>query len=135
MSSTVAGATGVAGDGVVVADRVRRGRACPPVRRSTRRAQAGPDAGIPFADKVAHLFLFASVAFLGLRVGVPARWLLAVLVANAVVSELVQHFLLPQRSGDPFDALADLAGARAGCVAGIPRAPWYTVAGHDMMGA
>jgi hypothetical protein len=45
---------------------------------------------------------------------VPARWLLGALVANAVVSELVQHWLLPQRDGDPFDALADLAGVALG---------------------
>ena len=81
--------------------------------------EAGPHVGIPFADKVAHLFLFASVAFLGLKVGVPARWLLVALVANAIVSELVQHFLLPQRDGDPFDALADLAGVALGAWLGF----------------
>jgi VanZ family protein len=76
--------------------------------------QAGPDLGLPLADKVAHLFLFGSVAFLGLKVGVRARWLLVALVANAVISELVQHFVLPQRSGDPFDSLADLLGVVVG---------------------
>lgn len=81
--------------------------------------EAGPHVGIPFADKVAHLFLFASVAFLGLKAGVPARWLLVALVANAIVSELVQHFLLPQRDGDPFDALADLAGVALGAWLGF----------------
>jgi len=30
------------------------------------------------------------------------------------VSELVQALLLPDRSGDPYDVLADLAGAFAG---------------------
>ncbi|MGW7680305.1 VanZ family protein [Kribbella sp. NPDC054772] len=76
--------------------------------------EAGPHVGIPQIDKVAHLFLFAAVAFTGLKVGVPARWLLGALAANAVVSELVQHWLLPQRDGDPFDALADLAGVALG---------------------
>jgi VanZ family protein len=76
--------------------------------------EAGPHVGIPEVDKVAHFFLFALVAFLGLKVRVPARWLLAALVANAIVSELVQYFLLPQRDGDPFDALADLAGVVIG---------------------
>jgi VanZ family protein len=76
--------------------------------------EAGPHIGIPQVDKIAHFFLFASVAFLGLKVRVPARWLLGALVANAIVSELVQHFLLPQRDGDVFDALADLAGVAFG---------------------
>jgi len=76
--------------------------------------QAAPDVGLPLADKFAHLFLFGSVAFLGLKAAVPARWLLVALVSNAVVSELVQHFVLPQRSGDPFDSLADLLGVAVG---------------------
>jgi VanZ family protein len=76
--------------------------------------QTGPDVGLPLADKVAHLFLFGSVAFLGLKVGVRSRWLLVALVSNAVISELVQHFVLPQRSGDPFDLLADLLGVAVG---------------------
>jgi VanZ family protein len=81
--------------------------------------QAGPDTGIPQIDKVAHVLLFGSVAFLGLRVGLPARWLFSVLAANAVVSELVQHFLLPHRSGDPFDSLADLIGVALGAWLGF----------------
>jgi VanZ family protein len=76
--------------------------------------EAGPQVGIPEIDKVAHLFLFGSVAFLGLMVRVPARWLLGALVANAIVSELAQYWLLPQRDGDPFDVLADLAGVALG---------------------
>jgi VanZ family protein len=76
--------------------------------------EAGPQVGIPQIDKVAHCFLFAAVAFTGLKVGLPARWLLGALVANAVVSELVQHWVLPQRDGDPLDALADLAGVALG---------------------
>jgi VanZ family protein len=97
--------------------------------------QAGPDTGLPYADKVAHLLLFGSVAFLGLRVGLPARRLLPVLAANAVVSELVQHFLLPHRSGDPFDSLADLVGVTLGAWLGFRVLRTKKVAGHDMMGA
>ncbi|GAA1628222.1 hypothetical protein GCM10009744_15150 [Kribbella alba] len=97
--------------------------------------QAGPDTGLPYADKVAHLLLFGSVACLGLRVGLPARWLLPVLAANAVVSELVQHFLLPHRSGDPFDSLADLVGVALGAWLGFRVLRTKKVAGHDMMGA
>ena len=76
--------------------------------------EAGPDLGIPQIDKVAHCFLFGAVAFTGLKAGVQARWLLGALAANAVVSELVQHWFLPQRDGDPFDSLADLAGVALG---------------------
>jgi VanZ family protein len=76
--------------------------------------EAGPHVGIPQVDKLAHMFLFGSVAFLGLKVRVPARWLLGTLVANAIVSELVQYWLLPQRDGDPFDVLSDLAGVALG---------------------
>ena len=81
--------------------------------------QAGPPTGIPNDDKVAHLLLFGSVAYLGLRVGVRARLLLTLLVANAVVSEVVQHFLLPDRSGDPFDSLPDLVGVAVGAWLGF----------------
>jgi VanZ family protein len=81
--------------------------------------QAGPQTGVPYDDKVAHLLLFGSVAYLGLRVGVQTRLLLTLLVANAVVSELVQHFLLPDRSGDPFDSLADVVGVAIGAWLGF----------------
>jgi len=119
MSSTVAGATG--SRVTVWAWRIGFVAACALQLYGVYAPQeAGPHVGIPFADKVAHLFLFGSVAFLGLKAGVPARWLLPALVANAIVSELVQYWLLPQRDGDPFDALADLAGVALGAwLAGI----------------
>ncbi|HEY0689477.1 MAG TPA: VanZ family protein [Kribbella sp.] len=101
--------------------------------------QAGPPTGIPNDDKVAHLLLFGSVAYLGLRVGVRARLLLTLLVANAVVSEVVQHFLLRDRSGDPFDSLADLVGVAVGAWLGFRaiRRPGsdQKISGHDMMGS
>jgi hypothetical protein len=40
--------------------------------------------------------------------------LVPVLVLNAAVSELVQHYWLSQRSGDVFDAVADVAGVALG---------------------
>ncbi|MGZ0148047.1 VanZ family protein [Kribbella sp. WER1] len=91
--------------------------------------EAGPNVGIPQIDKVAHCILFGAVAFTGLKAGLPARWLLGALAANAVVSELVQHWFLPQRDGDPFDALADLAGVALGAwlaTVGRPRVPRRT---------
>ena len=41
-----------------------------------------------------------------------ARPLAAVLAAHAIASEVIQHALLPSRSGDPADVLADLGGGR-----------------------
>jgi hypothetical protein len=48
--------------------------------------------------------------FTGVRAGLPWRPWCAVSLAHAVVSELVQHWVLPHRSGDPRDALADAIG-------------------------
>jgi hypothetical protein len=82
--------------------------------------QAGPDtSGIPYSDKAAHFAIFAAVAYLGVRVGIPVRWLLAALVLQAVGSEFIQHYLLPDRSGDPFDSLADLLGTATGAWLGF----------------
>ncbi|MFC0626526.1 VanZ family protein [Kribbella deserti] len=75
---------------------------------------AGPEAGFPYADKVVHLLIFAAVAYLGPRAGVPAWPLFAVLAANAVISEVIQHVVLPMRSGDAFDTVADLVGVALG---------------------
>jgi hypothetical protein len=88
----------------------------------------------PYSDKIAHLALFGSVAYLGLRIGVPGRWLLPILAANAVVSELVQHYLLPLRSGDPLDSVADLCGVALGAFLAYRALRPTKVAGHDMMG-
>jgi VanZ family protein len=83
---------------------------------------AGGGALFPFADKAAHLLLFAAVAFTGRRAGVAAGPLLAVLVAHALSSELVQGSLLARRSGDPWDVLADVVGAVIGSALGARRA-------------
>lgn len=68
---------------------------------------------IPGADKVVHVLLFAvPVWLLGRLTG--RIWLVAgVFAAHAVLSELVQHWFLPHRSGDPWDVLADLIGISA----------------------
>ncbi len=69
---------------------------------------------VPGLDKVVHALIFAVLAG-------TARWrfgdrlpLLAVVAAYAVGSELVQGALLRERSGDPYDVVADLVGALAG---------------------
>ena len=73
-------------------------------------APGGPDL-FPHADKLVHLLVFAApvlVAGLG-------RWTWWPVVAvaclvHAPVSEIVQHLLLPSRSGDPRDVVADVVG-------------------------
>jgi VanZ family protein len=73
----------------------------------------GPS-GPPGADKVVHATLFALLA-------ATARWrwgtapaVLVAVLAYAGVSELVQWVLLPHRSGDVRDLVADSAGATLG---------------------
>jgi hypothetical protein len=68
---------------------------------------AGP---VTWTDKVVHLLVFAVPTYLvGRLVGRPGLVALA-FAAHAVVSELAQHLLLPGRSGDPWDVVADVAG-------------------------
>lgn len=74
------------------------------------------ESAVPHLDKVVHAATFASVAWAGLRAGVPGRWLAALLAAHAVTSELVQQWLLPGRDGDPADAVADVAGIALGLI-------------------
>lgn len=70
---------------------------------------AGPDT-FEGADKVVHATLFALLAATARWVGAPL-WLV---VAYAPVSELVQWLALPNRSGDPWDVVADLTGVLLG---------------------
>jgi hypothetical protein len=72
-------------------------------------------------DKVVHAALFAVVALTGRRAGVPPAWLAGLLLAHAVLSELLQHLVLPNRSGDPWDALADAVGVLVGMLLPLPR--------------
>lgn len=65
-------------------------------------------------DLVGHALSFAALTFTGLLAGIPPRVLLALVVANAVASELVQHLLLPDRTGDVTDLMADGVGIVAG---------------------
>jgi len=65
--------------------------------------------GLPI-DKVVHAAIFGMVLWAAARARLPV-WPVGVLLAvHAVVSELVQHYLLAGRSGDPVDSLADLTG-------------------------
>lgn len=71
----------------------------------------GP-AGPPGSDKVGHLLAFAVPAALAWLLG--ARWLVVALVGHALVSEPIQGWVAPNRTPDPFDALADLVGVALG---------------------
>ena len=81
----------------------------------------------PNADKLEHAGGFALPVLLillaawlhrrsgGRPLGRPAVVVVAVIfVLHAVVSELIQHFFYPTRTGDPRDALADSVGVAIG---------------------
>lgn len=73
--------------------------------------------GAPGLDKLVHVTLFAVVVATGLRSSAP-RWLVVVVsVVQAPVSEVLQAVLLPDRSGDVLDLVADLAGCAIGWLA------------------
>ena len=74
--------------------------------------------GVPYADKLVHIVIFALVAVTGLCARLPLVWLVGLLVTQAVVSELVQHWFLPNRTGDPRDVAADLVGVAVGVLLG-----------------
>jgi hypothetical protein len=78
-------------------------------------APAGPE--IIGIDKVVHVSIFAAPALAALMVGLRARWALGILAVHAPISELIQHFVLTHRSGDVFDAVADLSGVLLGAMA------------------
>lgn len=80
-------------------------------------------AGLPGADKVAHVGMFALVMAAGVGAGIPARPLAVVLVLHAVASETAQAVLISTRAGDVQDAVADVLGVAIGWLAGRPFAP------------
>ncbi|HET6967384.1 MAG TPA: VanZ family protein [Ornithinibacter sp.] len=78
-------------------------------------APSGPSVSpFPGSDKVVHVLVFLVPVAVALLAGLPARLVVGVFAAHAVTSELVQHALLPSRSGDPLDVVADLVGVGLG---------------------
>jgi hypothetical protein len=73
--------------------------------------------GLPGADKVVHATVFGAVTLAGLRAGLSPALVLGLGAAHAPLSELLQHLVLPGRSGDPFDVVADLVGVALGALA------------------
>lgn len=77
--------------------------------------------GLPL-DKLVHVAVFALPTYALIRLGWSRATVGVLMVGQAVVSELTQHLVLAQRSGDPADALADLVGVLIG-VALVGRRP------------
>ena len=78
-------------------------------------APAGTTAApFPHADKVVHVAVFLLPVALAVLVTRRPLLVAAVFVSHAVVSEVVQATLLPLRSGDPRDAVADVVGVGLG---------------------
>ncbi len=72
------------------------------------RPPSGPG-GLPL-DKAVHVLLFGVVAVLGVRAGIPVRWLAAGLAVQAVLSEIIQGTLLASRGAEAWDVVADACG-------------------------
>ena len=68
-------------------------------------------------DKVVHVLIFAGPVLAALMAGLSAPWVIGILAVHAPVSELIQHFALPHRTGDVFDMMADLVGVAVGSLA------------------
>jgi hypothetical protein len=81
------------------------------------RAPAAP--GPVWIDKVVHVTIFAAVALAAAWAGLPRRPVALLLLGHAVISELLQWLLLPGRSGDPWDSVADAAGVALAAVLGL----------------
>lgn len=78
--------------------------------------------GVPHLDKVVHLVAFAAVAACARWCGLPRAPVVVVLLAHAVLSEVVQGAVLSARSADPLDAVADVVGVVLGALVPLPGA-------------
>lgn len=77
---------------------------------------------VTWTDKVVHVAVFAIPTYaVGRAIGSVAGVAL-VFLAHAPVSELVQHYVLPGRSGDVGDAVVDVLGVLLGVAALVVRA-------------
>lgn len=76
--------------------------------------RVGVDGPVTWTDKIVHVLLFLAPTVAGLLAGVRPAYVVVPLAVHAGLSEAVQHWLLPGRSGDAWDALADLSGVVLG---------------------
>jgi hypothetical protein len=72
---------------------------------------------VSWTDKVVHLLIFAVPTYAVGRVLGSVRAAVLIFAIHAPLSELVQHVLLPGRSGDGWDAVLDLLGVALGAAA------------------
>jgi VanZ family protein len=82
---------------------------------------------VSWTDKVVHVLVFAVPTFLVGRALGSVRTAVIIFAVHAPLSELVQHLLLPGRSGDVWDAVVDLVGVALGAavlVVGARRGRW-----------
>lgn len=77
----------------------------------------GGAAPFPHVDKLVHCAVFALPVLFGLLARLPLVPVAAVMALHAPVSEVVQASLLPNRAGDPWDAVADVTGVALGVLA------------------
>jgi len=78
-----------------------------------------PGEGVPGLDKVVHVLVFALTVWATGRLLAPMRrfpmgWVVLVALAHALLIELIQLLVLPQRSGDWADVLFDVLGIALG---------------------
>lgn len=84
------------------------------------------------SDKLGHALLFGLPALASVLAW-PRPWAkvaVAALAVHAPLSEWLQAGLLPLRSGDPRDAVADLVGVLVGTLAGLAWSRRLGGAGH-----
>jgi hypothetical protein len=77
---------------------------------------------VSWTDKVVHALVFAIPTYAVGRAFGAVRLAVVVFAIHAPVSELVQHFFLPGRTGDVWDAVLDLVGVALGAAALMVRA-------------
>ncbi|GAA6527268.1 hypothetical protein IDVR_30650 [Intrasporangium sp. DVR] len=76
---------------------------------------------VSWSDKAVHVVVFAVPTYVVGTVVARPGWVVLAFALHGLVSELSQHLLLPGRSGDPWDVVADVVGvavAAAGLVVG-----------------
>ena len=73
----------------------------------------------PNVDKVVHVVVFLVPVALALLAGFRRTVVVLVFVAQAVLSEVVQALLLPNRTGDLVDVVADLTGVALGVLVAL----------------
>jgi VanZ family protein len=72
---------------------------------------------VSWTDKVVHLLVFAVPTYAVGRALGSVRAAVVIFAVHAPLSELVQHYALPGRTGDVWDAVLDLAGVALGAAA------------------